>query len=240
MTKYEEAYRRSIEDPEAFWAEAARAISWYETWERVLDDSNPPFYRWFTGGKLNTCYNAVDRHVHDGRGDQLAVIYDSPVTDTIVRLTYRQLLDQVARFAGALRDLGVEKHDRVILYMPMIPEAIVGMLACARIGAVHSVVFGGFAPNELALRIDDARPKVIVSASCGIEVNRIIEYKPMLDEAIERALHKPEKCVVLQRPQAAAELKPGRDCDWDQVMERAKPADCVHDVIALPMADNLE
>ena len=227
MRNYEEAYRRSIDDPEAFWAEAARAISWYEKWERVLDDSNPPFYRWFTGGKLNTCYNAVDRHVHDGRGDQLAVIYDSPVTETVERLTYRQLLDQVARFAGALQDLGVEKHDRVILYMPMIPEAIVAMLACARIGAVHSVVFGGFAPNELALRIDDAQPKVIVSASCGIEVNRIIEYKPMLDLAIDHAAHKPERCVVLARPQAAAELRPGRDCDWDQVMERAKPADCV-------------
>jgi propionyl-CoA synthetase len=227
MSKYEEAYRRSIDDPEGFWAEAARAISWYEKWERVLDDSNPPFYRWFSGGKLNTCYNAVDRHVHGGRGDQIAVIYDSPVTDTIERITYQRLLDRVARFAGALQDLGVERQDRVILYMPMIPEAIVAMLACARIGAVHSVVFGGFAPNELALRIDDARPKVVVCASCGIEVNRIIEYKPMMDEAIERALHKPEKCVVLSRPQAAAELKPGRDCDWDRVVEGAKPAECV-------------
>ncbi|GAB4281746.1 MAG: propionyl-CoA synthetase [Deferrisomatales bacterium] len=227
MGRYEEAFRRSIEDPNGFWGEAAEAISWYKKWDKVLDDSNPPFYRWFVGGELNTCYNAVDRHVEGGRADQVAVIYDSPVTNQVRRFTYRELQDQVARFAGVLRGLGVGKGDTVILYMPMVPEAVFAMLACARLGAVHSVVFGGFAPNELAIRIDDAKPKVIVTASCGIEVKKVIPYKPMLDEAIRLATHKPDKCVVLARPQAKAELTPGRDFDWEELMARAEPAECV-------------
>ncbi len=227
MGRYEEIYRRSLEDPNGFWGEAAEQISWYKRWDKVLDDSNPPFYRWFVGGELNTCYNAVDRHVEGGRADQVAIIYDSPVTGQIQKITYRELLDQVSRFAGVLRSLGVDKGDTVIIYMPMVPQAVVAMLACARLGAIHSVVFGGFAPNELAVRIDDAKPKVMVSASCGIEVTRVIEYKPMLDKAIDLASHKPEKCVILSRPQAGAELTPGRDYDWDELMAKAEPAGCV-------------
>ena len=195
-------HRRSIEDPNAFWAEVAEDLHWDRRWDRVLDDSAEPFYRWFVGGRLNTCYNAVDFHVESGRGEQLALIYDSPVTDTKRTFTYRELKDEVALFAGALAAVGVVRGDRVILYMPMVPEAAVAMLACARIGAVHCVVFGGFAANELATRIDDCTPKVIISASCGIEVNRVIDYKPLLDEAIRLASHKPEKSIVLQRSPA--------------------------------------
>ncbi|GAB6061377.1 propionyl-CoA synthetase [Deferrisoma palaeochoriense] len=227
MGRYDEIYRRSLEDPEGFWGEAAEQIAWTKRWDKVLDDSNPPFYRWFVGGELNTCYNAVDRHVEAGRGDQVALIYDSPVTNQVQKFTYRDLQDQVARFAGVLRGLGVEKGDTVIIYMPMVPQAVVAMLACARLGAIHSVVFGGFAPNELAIRIDDAKPKVIVSASCGIEVTKVIEYKPMLDKAIDLAKHKPEKCVILARPQAQAALTAGRDFDWDDLMAKAEPAECV-------------
>ncbi|HYC02777.1 MAG TPA: AMP-binding protein, partial [Azospirillaceae bacterium] len=223
---YEEMHARSLSDPEGFWAEAAAAIDWTKPWDKVLDDSAAPFYRWYRGAELNSCWNALDRHVEGGRADQAALIYDSPVTGTVRTLTYRELRDQVARFAGALKELGVEKGDRVILYMPMVPEAPVAMLACARIGAVHSVVFGGFAPNELATRIDDAKPKVIVSASCGIEGARVIPYKPMLDAAIGQAEHKPERCVVLQRPQAQAELVPGRDVDWREA-DGAEPVACV-------------
>jgi propionyl-CoA synthetase len=193
----------------------------------ILDSSNPPFYRWFSDGELNTCYNALDRHVRDGRGDQAALIYDSPVTGTSRRYTYRELLDQVARFAGVLQGLGVTKGDRVVIYLPMIPEAAISMLACARIGAIHSVVFGGFAAPELAARIDDAAPKVVVTASCGIEGSRVLEYKPMLDRAIELATSKPDRCVILQRPQAEAPMVVGRDIDWAQAVEGAKPADCV-------------
>jgi propionyl-CoA synthetase len=214
-------------DPEGFWAEAAAGIDWMMKWDKVLDDSNPPFYRWFKGGVLNTCYNALDRHIKNGRGDQLALIYDSPVTDTVRRYSFRQLRDLVARFAGVLADQGVGKGDRVIVYMPMVPEAVIAMLACARIGAVHSVVFGGFAANELATRIDDAKPKVIVSASCGVEVNRVIPYKPLLDAAITMAIVKPEKCVVLQRPMEKAELIAGRDVEWSEAMARATPRECV-------------
>ncbi|MBM4398091.1 MAG: propionyl-CoA synthetase, partial [Deltaproteobacteria bacterium] len=210
-----------------FWGEAAEGISWERRWDRVLDDSNPPFYRWFAGGRLNTCYNALDRHVEGGRADQVALIYDSPITGAVLKLTYRELRDRVATFAGALRGLGVGRGDTVILYMPMVPEAVVAMLACARIGAVHSVVFGGFAPNELAIRIDDAQPKAILSASCGLEGRKVIEYKPLLDKAISLATHKPEKVVVLQRPMARAELKPGQDLDWEALVAAAKPADCV-------------
>jgi len=211
----------------SFWGEAARAIDWYREPTVILDSSNPPFYRWFPDGELNTCYNALDRHVRDGRGDQAALIYDSPVTGTFRRYTYRELLDQVARFAGVLQGLGVTKGDRVVVYLPMIPEAAIAMLACARIGAVHSVVFGGFAAPELAARIDDATPRVVVSASCGVEGSRVVEYKPLLDRAIELATSKPDRCVILQRPQAEALMTEGRDIDWAQAVEGAKPADCV-------------
>jgi len=215
---YARAHRRSIEDPEGFWAEAARGIDWITAPRKVLDDSRPPFYRWFQGGQLNTCFNALDRHVIAGRGNQPALHYDSPVTGASLTLTYAELLDQVSRFGGALRALGVDKGDRVVIYMPMVPEAAVAMLACARIGAVHSVVFGGFAPGELAARIEDAEPKVVIIASCGIEPSRVVEYKPMLDAAIERSSHKPDYCVVLQRKQAVAAMG-ARDLDWSALMD---------------------
>ena len=227
MGRYAEEFDRSIADPESFWGDAARAIDWYREPSVILDSSNPPFYRWFSDGELNTCFNALDRHVRDGRGDQAALIYDSPVTAVARRYTYRELLDQVARVAGVLRDIGVAKGDRVVMYMPMIPEAAIGMLACARIGAIHSVVFGGFAAPELAARIDDAAPKAVLSASCGIEGSRVIEYKPMLDQAIELAASKPDRCVILQRPQASAAMTEGRDLDWARAVEAAEPADCV-------------
>jgi propionyl-CoA synthetase len=227
MGRYSEVFRRSLTDPDGFWAEAARAIDWYQAPTAVLDRSNPPFYRWFPDGVLNTCFNALDRHVRDGRGGQAALIYDSPVTGTVRTYTYAELLDEVARFAGVLRGLGVDRGDRVVVYLPMIPEAVIAMLACARIGAVHSVVFGGFAAAELATRIDDAAPKVVVSASCGIEASRVVEYKPMLDRAIDLARHKPERCVILQRPAATAALNPGRDLDWSQALAGAEAADCV-------------
>ena len=224
---YSDTYLRSLEDPNGFWAEAAEAIDWVKKPRSILDDSNPPFYRWCSDGELNTCHNALDRHVADGRGSQVALIYDSPVTDTVEKITYVELLERVALFAGGLRSLGVGKGDRVIIYMPMIPEAVVAMLACARLGAIHSVVFGGFAPKELAIRIDDAEPKVIVAGSCGIEVDRVIEYKPLLDSALEIARHQPDRCVIFQRPQAAASMVPGRDVDWKQLVETAEVADCV-------------
>ena len=226
MGSYWDAFRRSVEDPEGFWGEAAAGISWYRQPDRTLDDSHAPMYRWFPGGEMNTCYNALDRHVEAGRGAQLALIYDSPVTDTQQTFTYDQLLDEVSRFAGALRDLGVGRGDRVVIYMPMIPQALMAMLACARIGAIHSVVFGGFAAHELAMRIDDAAPTVVVSASCGIEVNRVIEYKPLLDAAIDEATNKPRACVIVQRPEAPATMVPGRDHDWDEVTRAAAPAPC--------------
>ncbi len=227
MGRYAEAFRRSLADPGGFWGEAAKSIDWYREPTVVLDSSNAPFYRWFPDGELNTCFNAVDRHVRDGRADQAAVIYDSPVTGTGRTLTYRELRGEVALFAGVLRGLDVSAGDRVIIYMPMVPEAVVAMLACARIGAVHSVVFGGFAAHELAVRIEDATPKVVVSASCGIEVSRILEYKPILDRAIELSGHKPDRCVILQRPQARAALTAGRDLDWARAVADAQPADCV-------------
>src|ERR1700730_2678591 len=227
MSRYADAFRQSLSNPEKFWGGAAQGIDWYRQPTVVLDRATPPFYHWFTDGVLNTCFNAVDRHVRDGRGGQAALIYDSPVTGVCRTLTYRQLLDQVARFAGVLRGLGTGAGDRVVIYMPMIPEAVVAMLACARIGAVHSVVFGGFAAPELAARIEDATPKVVVSASCGIEVTRVLEYMPMLDRAIGLSSHKPQGCVILQRPQAPATLVAGRDLDWEQAMAAAEPADCV-------------
>ena len=224
---YETAYAKWQTDPQDFWGEAAAAIDWERPWEQVLDDSNPPFYRWFAGGQLNSCYNALDRHVANGRADQVALIYDSAMTDSVQTFTYAQLRDQVAQLAGAIRNLGVAKGDRVIIYMPMVPEAVMAMLACARIGAIHSVVFGGFAANELATRINDAKPKAVLSASCGLEPNRIVAYKPLLDKAIELATHKPDHCLVLQRPQLTAELMPNRDYDWHDYVAGAEPAACV-------------
>ena len=208
------------------WREAAEAVHWYQKPTRLLDDSNPPFYRWYPDGVTNACYNAVDIHVDQGRGEQLAVIYDSPVTGSKHSYTYSQLLVEVSRFAGVLASQGVGKGDRVIVYMPMVPEALIAMLACARIGAIHSVVFGGFASNELAVRIDDATPRVVVSASCGVEPNRIVAYKPLLDQAIELAAHKPGRCIILQRPMQQADLQPGRDLDWEEAMGAAEPVGC--------------
>ena len=227
MSSFDDVYRRSLDDPEGFWAEAAAAIDWDEPWARVLDDSRAPFYRWFSGGRLNTCHNALDRHVEGSRADQLALIYDSPVTGMAAAFTYRELRDEVARFAGALAAQGVQAGDRVIVYMPMVPEAVVAMLACARIGAIHSVVFGGFAAHELASRIEDAQPKVVVSASCGIEPATLVAYKPLLDAAIAMVEAKPERCIILQRPQLEAELDPARDIDWREAVAQAEPASCV-------------
>ena len=222
-----EQLAESLQDPEQFWGAAASDIHWYEPYDKVLDDSNIPFYKWFVGGKLNTCYNALDYHVEQGRGEQAALIYDSPVTQTKRTYTYKELTDHTARFAGALTNLGVEKGDRVVIYMPMIPQAVIAMLACARIGAVHSVVFGGFAGEELAKRINDAKPKVVVSASCGIEVSRVIEYKPLLDEALRLTEHAPSSCVIYQREQSPCELTEGRDHDWQALCDQAQAVDCV-------------
>jgi propionyl-CoA synthetase len=224
---YDEVYRRALSDPEGFWAAAAEDVHWERRWDRVLDATRPPFYRWFTGGVLNTCYNALDLHIDRGRAKQLALIYDSPVTGTVRAYTYATLRDEVARFAGALRRQGVGKGDRIIIYMPMVPEAVIAMLATARLGAIHSVVFGGFAAKELATRIDDAKPVLIVSASCGIEVNRVIPYKPLLDQAIDMASHKPRRCLVLQRPMETARMVAGRDVDWQEALAGAPPAECV-------------
>jgi propionyl-CoA synthetase len=222
---YRELFEASIEDPPAFWSQAAQAVTWNREPQRILNDTDPPFYRWFPDGELNTCANALDRHVEGGRGEQAALIYDSPMTDTKRTYTYRELLDVTARFAGALRELGVAKGDRVVIYMPMIPEAVTAMLACARLGAVHSVVFGGFAPHELATRIDDARPTVVVSASCGIEPSRTVDYKPMLDQALELSEHKPAACVIVQRDRHRCALTPGRDLDWHELLANAEAVD---------------
>ncbi len=224
---YDDTYGRSLAKPEDFWAAAAEDLYWDRRWDRVFDDSRPPYYRWFTGGMLNTCYNALDLHVDRGRGKQRALVYDSPVTDTVRVLTYGELRDAVARMAGALRRQGIGRADRVIIYMPMVPEAVMAMLACARIGAVHSVVFGGFAAHELAKRIDDAQPTLMLSASCGIEPGRVVAYKPLLDGAIELASHKPSHCVILQRPQLAAPLMRGRDVEWGEFMSGAEAVECV-------------
>ncbi|GAB1515396.1 propionyl-CoA synthetase [Actinophytocola sp. KF-1] len=226
MGSYQDAYRRSLAAPEAFWLAAAESIDWETAPARALDDTTAPLYRWFPDGVLNTCHNALDRHVAGGRADQTALVYDSPVTGSKASFTYRELRDEVAVFAGALRDLGVGKGDRVIIYMPMVPRAVVAMLACARLGAIHSVVFGGFAPKELASRIEDATPKVIVAASCGIEPTRIVEYKPIIDEALRTTSHQPDAVVVLQREQARATLG-DRDVDWEDAVAKASPADCV-------------
>ncbi|HSP39448.1 MAG TPA: propionyl-CoA synthetase [Frankiaceae bacterium] len=227
MGAYETVYRQSLEDPEGFWGEQAKLIDWYRPADQVLDNSEEPFTRWFVGGELNTCHNCLDRHVDAGHGARTALIYDSPVTDTVQSFTYAELLDEVSRLAGALAGLGVGKGDRVVLYLPMVPEAVMGMLACARLGAVHSVVFGGFAANQLAKRIDDAQPKVVLSASCGVEAARVIEYKPLLDKALGLSTHRVDACVILARPQAHATLVEGRDHDWATLVADAAPADCV-------------
>lgn len=224
--EFDRTYAASISDPEGFWGRAAEGITWSTPWERVLDTSQAPRTLWFPGGRMNTCFNALDRHVESGRGQQKAVIYDSPVTGTKRVLSYAELLDATSRFAGALVRKGVQKGDRVVIYMPMVPEAIVAALACARLGAVHSIVFGGFAAKELAVRINDAEPKVVVSASCGIEPGRIVSYKPLLDEAIDLAEHKPAHCIILQRAQQPATLKVGRDTDWAEAVQDTEPVGC--------------
>lgn len=227
MGAYRNAYERSIADPEGFWREAAAAIDWVRPPDRILDNDNPPFNRWFPDAELNTCHNALDRHIDAGHGDRAALSYDSPVTGDRRTYSYRELRDEVALFAGGLRRLGVAKGDRVVIYMAMVPQAVIAMLACARLGAVHSVVFGGFAAHELAARISDARPRVVVATSCGIEPTRIVRYKPMLDAAIAEASHKPDHCVIVQRPQSTGELLPGRDLTWEQTVDGATPAECV-------------
>jgi len=224
--EYEQAYHQAIEDPVSFWGRAAEDVPWYRDYDHVLNRDNPPFYRWFEGGSVNNCYAALDIHCENGKGDRVALIYDSPVTDTRKKYTYRELRDIVARCAGGLLRLGAGKGDRVVIYMPMISEAVIAMLACARIGAIHFVVFGGFAARELATRIEDAKPRVIISASCGIEVTRIIPYKPLLDGAIDLCSHKPSACVIVQRPQCPTKLHPEIDVSWDTLME-TPPAACV-------------
>ena len=227
MSRYQEEFDQSIQRPDQYWGEIAKAVHWEKTWDKVLDDSDKPYYRWFTGAEVNTCYNALDLHVKEGRGEQNAIIYDSAMTGEIRHYTYRDLTEETARFAGALSALGVERGSRVVIYMPMIPETVIAVLACARLGAIHSVVFGGFASNELAVRIDDAKPVAIVTASCGLEPGRTIEYKPLVDAAIDLSTHKPAACVVYQRPQVEAKMTAGRDYDWNDVMANAVPADCV-------------
>ena len=224
--EYEQAFHESVTDPERFWGKAAEHVHWFRRYDRVLNRENPPFYRWFEGGIVNSCYSALDYHVEQGNGNRTALIYDSPVTNTVKKYSYSELRELVARCAGGLRKHGVEKGDRVVIYMPMIPEAVIAMLACARIGAIHSVVFGGFAPRELATRIEDARPRVIISASCGIEVTRVIQYKPLLDAAIGMCTHKPTSCVIVQRSESPIESLAGRDIDWETFMN-AEPVGCV-------------
>ncbi|MFD0523907.1 propionyl-CoA synthetase [Paractinoplanes durhamensis] len=227
MGDYRREYERSRKDPEGFWRDAATMIDWVTPPGRILDDGNAPLYRWFPGAELNTCHNALDRHVEAGRGEQPALVHDSPVTGVLTTYTYRGLRDEVALFAGALRRLGVARGDRVVIYMAMIPETVVAMLACARLGAVHSAVFGGFGAKELAARIDDARPVVVLAASCGVEAGRVVPYLPMLDAALETATHRPHHCVIFQRPQHPGALRPGRDISWAAALDGAEPAECV-------------
>ncbi|WP_458526293.1 propionyl-CoA synthetase [Onishia taeanensis] len=227
MSRYHDTYRHAIDHPETFWAEQAQRIPWMTPPETILEYDDQGHARWFADGEMNTCHAALDHHVEQGRGQQAAVLWDSPVTGQRRRISYRELRDEVAVFAGALAGLGVAKGDRVVIYMPMVPEALVAMYACARLGAIHSVVFGGFAPHELAMRIDDAEPKVVIAASCGIEIDRVISYKPMLDEALSQSRYQPDHCVILQRDQAHAELLDGRDHDWVNLVAGAEPADCV-------------
>jgi propionyl-CoA synthetase len=239
-SRYHEVYARWQRDPQGFWAEAAAAVDWFEKPKTVFDAAAGIYGRWFVGGVCNTCFNAVDRHVNAGRGEQAAIIYDSPLAGVKRTITYHRLMTETQVLAAMLRDLGVGKGDRVILYMPMVPEAAIGMLACARIGAIHSVVFGGFAARELATRIDDAKPKVILSASCGLEPGRIVAYKPLLDEAISLSQHKPDACLILQRPQAEAPLVAGRDHDWAKVRDHALiHARSVYDCVPVEATDPL-
>ena len=227
MGNYKKIYDNWQKYPKTFWKEQSENIDWKKIPGKILDDDNKPFYKWYPDGSLNTCFNAIDRHVINGRGEQDAILYDSPVTNTKKKITYSELKYQVSIFAGALKKLGVLKGDRVIIYMPMIPEALVAMLACSRLGAIHSVVFGGFASNELAVRIDDCKPKIIVSASCGHEPNRIVEYKPLLDNAIKIASHQVERCIIYQREALNVELIPGQDIDWNEVVKDVSLADPV-------------
>lgn len=227
LREYDEVFKKSIEEPEEFWAELAEEINWYKPFTKVLDNSNQPFTKWFVGGEMNTCYNCLDRHIENGRGKRIALIYDSPLNGKVEMYTYENLQRLVAKFAGALAQLNVGKGDRVVIYMPMIPQAVIAMLACARLGAIHSVVFGGFAAQELARRIEHAEPRVVVTASCGLELSRLVYYKPLLDEAIRLSKFKPSTCVVYQRDQCSGGIIPGQDISWDQVMEKAQPHDCV-------------
>ena len=227
MGSYKEIYQRASENPQEFWAQAAEDLIWQKKWQKVLDDKNSPLNTWFAGGKINTCYNALDRHVEAGSSDRVALIYDSPLAATKEKITYLELRDRVAAFSGVLKKYGVEYGDRVVIYMPMIPETVVAMLACSRIGAIHSVVFGGFASNELAKRIDDAKPKLIVSASCGLEPGKVIEYKPLLDGAISLSKNKPDSCIIFQRVMHQAELNEKRDIDWHDAHNKVTPTDCV-------------
>jgi propionyl-CoA synthetase len=238
MSRYHEVYEGWKKDPDAFWAQAAEAIDWYKPFDKVYDKVDG-LDRWFVGAECNTCHNCIDRHIEAGRGEQAALIYDSPVTDQVKTYTYNELRDEVAAFAAVLQDNGAAKGDRVICYMPMIPEALIAMLACARIGAVHSVVFGGFAPKELATRVDDSKPKLMVSASCGIEPGRVVAYKPLLDQAIEISDHKPEHCIVLQRPMEQAAMTPGRDVDWADAVAAAKAAGRAADCVPVAATDPL-
>ncbi len=227
MGKYDEVFQHSIENPEEFWGEAAKSITWYDEPKQILDDSNAPFYKWFPGGRMNTCYNAIDRHVEGGRADQTAIIYDSPVTKTIKKISYKELQEKVAIFAGGLASQGVTKGDTVVIYMPMIPEAAIAMLACARLGAVHSVVFGGFAPHELAIRIDHAQPKLVITASGAIEGAKTLEYKPLVDSAIEQSAHEVEKVILFQRDFVKSQMIEGRDIDWNDLVSASEPVGCV-------------
>ena len=227
MGSYTEIYQLALDKPEEFWAAAADDLVWQKRWDKTLDETNSPFNNWFSGGKINTCYNALDRHVDEGNSSRLALIYDSPVTNVKQKITYLELRDRVASFSGVLRKYGVEYGDRVLIYMPMIPETVIAMLACARIGAIHSVVFGGFASNELAKRIDDAKPKVIVSASCGVEPGRIVEYKPLLDNALRVSNSEPNHCIIFQREMHEAELIDRRDIDWHDAHDKVTSVDCV-------------
>jgi propionyl-CoA synthetase len=221
--KYKEIYDYSINKKEEFWKNISNDIFWYKKPTKILNSSNPPFYKWFEDGVTNTCYNALDFHIDKGRGEKLAIIYDSPITGTKKKITYNELRDNVALFAGALKNQGVNKGDRVIIYMPMIPEAVIAMLACGRIGAVHSVVFGGFAANELASRIDDSKAKLLVTASCGYEPGRTVHYKPLVNKALELAKHKPDKCIIFQREKDKAEIDSKKDITWEEAIKDAKP-----------------
>ena len=224
--KYKDIYKKSINSKEEFWKNISDNIFWYKKPTKILNSDNPPFYKWFEDGITNTCYNALDLHIDNGRGNKIAIIYDSPITGVQKKITYNELRDEVALFAGALKKQGINKGDRVIIYMPMIPQAITTMLACGRIGAVHSVVFGGFAANELASRIDDSKAKLIVSASCGYEPGRTVHYKPLVNKALELANHKPNKCIIFQREKDKAELNSGMDISWEESLRDVEPADC--------------